>query len=115
MIKLTTNNNSAITLAQKMNKGDDGGYYKPNVDAEGLLTWEASAADMPEVESSNIMGPSGPIGPSGIYVGTEDPTNNPDILVWLVPTGEVSDYVMTETEVKSYIEESLGEVEDGTY
>ena len=97
-----------------MNKGDDGGYYKPNVDAEGQLTWEASTEDMPAVEGSNIMGPTGPIGPSGIYVGAEEPTD-PNILVWLVPTGTVSDYVMTETEVKSYIDESLGEVEDGTY
>jgi hypothetical protein len=113
LIKLTEKN-GAIALAQKMNKGDDGGYYKPNVDAEGLLSWEASAADMPTVESSNIMGPSGPIGPSGIYVGVEEPTD-PNILVWLVPTGSVSDYVMTETEVKDYIDTSLGEVEDGTY
>ena len=114
MIKLTTNN-GAVNVAQKMAKGDDGGYYKPNVDAEGQLTWEASAEDMPTVEPTNIMGPSGPIGPSGIYVGVEDPTNDPNILVWLVPTGSVSDYVMTEEEVKSYIDDSLEGVEDGTY
>lgn len=115
MIKLTTNNNGAVNVAHKMMKGDDGGYYKPNVDAEGQLTWEASAEDMPAVVGSNIMGPTGPIGPSGIYVGKEDPTNNPDILVWIVPDGEVSDYVMTETEVKSYIDDSLEEVENGYY
>jgi hypothetical protein len=113
LIKLTTKN-GAVNVAQKMAKGEDGGYYKPSVDAEGQLSWEASAEDMPTVESSNIMGPSGPIGPSGIYVGVEEPTD-PNILVWLVPTGTVSDYVMTETEVKDYIDTSLGEVEDGTY
>ena len=114
MIKLTTNN-GAVNVAQKMMKGDDGGYYKPSVDAEGNLNWKASAEDMPAVEGSNIMGPTGPIGPSGIYVGKEDPTNNPDILVWIVPDGEVSDYVMTEEEVKSYIDDSLEEVENGYY
>jgi hypothetical protein len=113
LIKLT-NSNGAVNLAHKMAKGDDGGYYKPSVDAEGQLSWEASAEDMPAVESSNIMGPSGPIGPSGIYVGVEEPTD-PNVLVWLVPTGNVSDYVMTEEEVKSYIDDSLEGVEDGTY
>ena len=114
MIKLTTNN-GAVNVAQKMMKGDDGGYYVPTVEEDGTLTWKASAEDMPVVEGSNIMGPTGPIGPSGIYVGQEDPTDNPDILVWIVPDGEVSDYVMTETEVKSYIDDSLEEVENGYY
>lgn len=113
MIKLTEKN-GAITLAQKMMKGDDGGYYIPTVDDEGNLTWSASDNDMPQVEPSNITGPSGPAGGSGIYVGVEEPTD-PNILVWLIPTGEVSDYVMTESEVKSYIDDSLEEVEDGTY
>jgi hypothetical protein len=107
-------NNGAVSVAQKMMKGEDGGYYVPIVEEDGTLTWEASAANMPNVEPSNITGPTGPMGSSGIYVGEDEPTD-PNILVWLIPTGEVSDYVMTETEVKSYIDESLGEVEDGTY
>lgn len=113
MIKLTEKNGS-VNLAQKMMKGDDGGYYIPNVDEAGNLTWTPSEEGMAETASSNIMGPTGPIGPSGVYVGVEEPTD-PNILVWLIPTGEVSDYVMTEEEVKSYIDDSLEEVENGYY
>jgi hypothetical protein len=47
-------------------------------------------------------------------VGIEEPSD-PDILVWLVPTGEVDGYVMTENEVKDFINTSLVEVEYGTY
>lgn len=113
MIKLTEKN-GAITLAQKMMKGDAGGYYKPAVDDEGLLTWAASDEEMPAVEPANIMGPSGPQGENAVYVGSEEPTN-PNILVWIEPKGQMTDYVMTETEVKDYIDDSLEEVEDGTY
>lgn len=113
MIKLQTKNGN-IDLSRKMMKGDDGGYYIPNVDENGNLTWTPSEEDMEVVESSNIVGPTGPRGDSAIYVGTEEPTD-PSVLVWLVPTGETSDYVMTETQVKDYIDESLEEVEDGSY
>ena len=109
-----TANEKALALHQKMMKGDDGGYYVPAVDDEGTLTWTPSEEDMPAVDASNITGPIGPQGSSGVYVGNDEPTN-PSILVWLIPAGETSDYVMTEAEVKNYIDESLGEVEDGSY
>ena len=112
MIKLAEKN-GAITLAQKMVKGDDGGYYIPKVE-EGVLSWTPSEDYMPQVEEANIAGPEGPKGESGIYVGVDEPTD-PDILVWLVPTGEVDGYVMTEEQVKDYITDSLVEVEHGTY
>lgn len=41
------------------NPGEDGGYYTPNVDNLGYLTWDASKANMPEVEGVNIKGPKG--------------------------------------------------------
>lgn len=86
-----------------------GGYYTPEVSAEGELSWTPSRDDMPEVETVNIMGPMGPVGPEGpqgpeglkgetgekgeqglpgkdgkpgIYVGNEEPTD-PDILIWI--------------------------------
>ena len=107
--------NSNISLAQKMMKGDDGGYYVPSVDESGVLAWTASEEDMPTVPSSNISGPVGPRGETGVYVGMEDPTDNPNILVWLTPDGEVNDYVMTEEEVKTYIDDRLEDVENGYY
>jgi hypothetical protein len=86
-----------------------GGYYTPEVSAEGELSWIPSREDMPEVETVNIMGPIGETGPqglqgpkgetgepgeqgpagkdgedgkSGIYVGNTEPTD-PDILIWI--------------------------------
>ena len=44
--------------------GEDGGYYTPTV-TNGVLTWEASKADMPDVPSANIQGPKGDKGDTG--------------------------------------------------
>ena len=83
-----------------------GGYYTPEVSAEGDLSWTASDENMPEVKTVNVMGPMGPQGPegkqgpkgdtgekgeqglpgedgkSGVYVGNEEPTD-PNILIWI--------------------------------
>ena len=45
--------------------GTDGGYYAPNVDNDGNLTWTASADNMPAVTGANIKGPRGDTGPQG--------------------------------------------------
>lgn len=98
------NTNERINLTVPSLKS--GGYYTPDVSAEGDLTWTPSREDMPEVETVNIMGPQGETGPqgiqgpkgetgepgiqgpagkdgkSGIYVGDEEPTD-PDILIWI--------------------------------
>lgn len=113
MIQLKAKNGN-VDLTQKIMKGDDGGYYIPHVDENGNLSWTPTEEDMIAAEVANILGPTGAQGPSGIYVGNEEPTD-PNVLVWLIPTGQVSDYVMTETEVKDYIDESLEEVENGSY
>lgn len=103
--------NSNISLTQKMMKGDDGGYYVPSVDESGVLAWTASEEDMPTVPSSNI---SGPRGESGVYVGEVEPIDE-EVLVWLNPEGDISGYVMSEKQVKEYIDKALTEVEYGTY
>lgn len=113
MIQLKTSNGN-VDLSQKLMKGDDGGYYIPAVDKDGNLTWTPSEEYMEPINPANILGPAGVAGAPGVYVGYDEPTD-PTILVWLKPDGEPSDYVMTETEVKTYIDESLEEVEDGTY
>ena len=46
-------------------KGDTGGYYTPSVNAEGVLSWTASEADMTAVPTANIKGPQGIQGPQG--------------------------------------------------
>lgn len=45
--------------------GEDGGYYRPSVDANGVLSWTASKTDMPSVSSANIKGPKGDTGETG--------------------------------------------------
>lgn len=45
--------------------GADGGYYTPNVDNDGNLTWTPSADNMPAVTGANIKGPQGDTGPQG--------------------------------------------------
>ena len=55
--------------------GEDGGYYTPNVDASGNLTWAASAGGMPPVASANIKGAKGDKGDTGAdgAPGTQGP------------------------------------------
>lgn len=43
----------------------EGGYYKPEVDAQGNLSWTASKDDMPMIAGANITGPQGETGPQG--------------------------------------------------
>ena len=57
-IDLTTNIGQMI-------KGDDGGYYIPAVDADGILTWTPSEEGMEPVISANIKGPQGLPGKDG--------------------------------------------------
>lgn len=45
--------------------GEDGGYYQPDVDGSGNLTWTASKPGMPAVSGANIKGATGPAGTNG--------------------------------------------------
>lgn len=58
--------------------GTDGGYYKPSISPEGMLSWTPSKAGMPDVESMNVRGEAGKDGKSayqyaveGGYAGSE--------------------------------------------
>lgn len=63
--------------ALKGDSGEDGGYYTPSVDDSGNLSWEASRADMPSVETVNIKGQDGSDGQrgTGILNVTTAPTS----------------------------------------
>lgn len=76
-------------------KGDDGGYYIPNIDEEGILTWIPSEEGMEPVEEQvAVIGPKGEPGEPGFYVGTEEPENQ---LVWINPEGtKTSDFATVE-------------------
>lgn len=93
--------------------GEDGGYYIPSVSETGDLSWSASKTDMPEVTTVNIKGKDGTDGKSGVYIGTEQPTD-PDTNVWINPEGTLDTY-LTESEVQALIDASLGVIENGTY
>lgn len=88
-----------------MFKGDPGGYYVPDVKEDGELTWAASEEDMPAVESSNITGPTGPRGKSGVYVGSEEPQEE-EVLVWVDTDGELADELAT----KEYVDDVISEL-----
>ena len=93
--------------------GEDGGYYVPSVSETGDLSWSASKSGMPEVTTVNIKGKDGTDGKSGVYIGTEQPTD-PDMNVWINPEGTLDTY-LTESEVQALINASLGVIENGTY
>lgn len=45
--------------------GEDGGYYTPFVDANGILHFTPSKSGMPEVPGANVQGPQGESGEAG--------------------------------------------------
>ena len=85
-----------------MLKGDPGGYYVPEVKENGDLTWVASEEEMPQVKPSNIIGPIGPRGESGVYVGAEEPQEK-EVLVWVNTNGTEADELAT----KQYVSDAL--------
>ena len=124
-IQLKTNSGQ-VDLTAKLAKGENGGYYTPSVNAEGKLTWFPSDDDMPAVEDTNIRGPQGlpgeagvqgpqgeqglpgldgKDGESGVYVGTEEPTDE-NMLIWINPDGTESGELAT----KSYVDEAIKSV-----
>lgn len=58
-----------IDMSEFMSEGDGGatgGYYIPSVDkTSGILSWDGSQSDMPDVEPVNIKGPKGDTGAQG--------------------------------------------------
>lgn len=76
--------------------GFDGGYYTPDVDENGVLSWTPSKLGMAEVESANVVGPAGEpgekgeAGDSGVYIGGNPPE---DVEVWIDPDGEMSQLI----------------------
>lgn len=101
MIELITNKESGVGIQYPGFKGDTGGYYIPDVDADGTLTWQASEEGMPEAEAANIKGDKGDKGDSGVYVGENEPTD--DSLVWINPNGGETEALATKDYVDTQI------------
>lgn len=82
------NPSGSISLSQKMKKGDDGGYYIPELDEKGNLSWHATEDDMPAIEPVNIKGQKGDKGDTGkdgvtpVHIGEEEPTDD-NVVIWL--------------------------------
>lgn len=104
-LKSNGNNLDLKTNIGQLIKGEDGGYYVPAVDEEGNLTWTSSNEEMPAVEGSNIKGPEGN---SGVYVGTEEPTDD-DKCIWINPEGEAAEADIFATE--RYVNEAIASIE----
>lgn len=100
-IKLKTSGGAVDLTAPQVVRGIDGGYYIPNVDLDGNLTWHPIRENMPDVPAINIKGNKGDKGDSGVYIGT---TPGEDDFVWIDPTdGEVTT-IMTRQEVERMLE-----------
>lgn len=96
-------------------EGKDGGYYIPSYSEDGYLEFSPTQPDMPAVESFKVVGEKGDkgdTGDSGVHIGENEPPTTAN--VWINPAGMPS-YIMTEAEVKAYIDSALEEVENGTY
>lgn len=120
MIRLQTNN-SNVDIKYPNIKGEDGGYYIPSVDENGVLSWTGSEEGMEEVATASIQGKDGepgPVGPKGdagkntVWTGDEEPGE--DYNVWIAPGGTPT-YIMTAEQCQEYIDAALREVEDGSY
>lgn len=110
-----THKGGAVTVVQ----GADGGYYIPNVDAAGNLTWEPTKSGMEIPEDVNIKGPAGAPGRDGkdgkdgadgvdaIHVGSSEPTG--DELIWINPDGEASGSLDRVDDIHVGTEEPTGE------
>lgn len=111
-IKLKTSSSAIDLTSGNIIRGIDGGYYIPNVDIDGNLTWHPIKDNMPGVTPVNIKGNKGDKGESGVYIGL---TPGEDDLVWIDPTdGEVTSLI-TRAEVERIVDEKLGVIENGTY
>lgn len=104
-VKVGTQGNQNLNVGPKWFKGDPGGYYTPTVSEDGNLTWLPSEEDMPAVPGSNIAGPEGPEGKSGVW--TEDTTPPEGYNVWIAPGGEAS-VTVTQEQMENYV---TGEIE----
>lgn len=114
-LKASNANLDLKTNIGQLIKGEDGGYYIPVIDEEGNLTWVASEEEMPEIVGANIIGPKGE---SGVYVGTEEPTD--DSVIWINPEGQgtADDKIATKEYVDNAIAnalEGIANAEDGAY
>jgi hypothetical protein len=96
----------SVNLMQKMMKGDDGGYYYPSIDENSNLSWFASEEGMAAPpQPINIAGPAGEKGEPGVYVGSEEPTE--DVLVWIDPQGDISENLAT----VGYVNEAIAAID----
>jgi hypothetical protein len=107
-LKMNNANLDLKTNIGQLIKGEDGGYYIPVIDEEGNLTWVASEEEMPEIVGANITGPAGE---PGVYVGTEEPTDE-DARIWINPEGQgtAGDSIAT----KAYVDEAISNIEAPT-
>lgn len=63
----------------------DGATFFPEVNDQGIISW-TNDKGRSNPEPRSVRGPQGPVGDSGVYIGTEEPTD-PDINVWINPDG----------------------------
>lgn len=76
---------------EKGEKGDDGGYYTPDLDDDGNLSWTGSEEGMPEVTGKNIKGPEG-VGIKEFIIGESEAGTNFYTVTIKLTNGEETKY-----------------------
>lgn len=112
-IKLKTNGGAIDLTAPQVIRGIDGGYYIPNIDLDGNLSWTPVRSNMPDIPGANIKGVPGDKGEPGVYIGT-----NPgeDDMVWIDPTDGITNNMMTREEIEELIAQlNIGDLDLASY
>lgn len=97
---------------------------KANLEAQPIIqaelsnpTYRGPIGPKGEKGDPGIPGPEGKqgeTGPSGVYIGTDEPTDN-TINVWIDTNGEPSVNYPTSAEVEQMINDAIGVIENGSY
>lgn len=133
-VKIVTNNNNISLQPTNGNVnlkapttttivGKDGGYYIPEVDTEGNLSWTPTKETMEAVDTVNIKGipgndgkpgepgqpgepgRPGDKGDPGVYIGDTPGEND---MVWIYPDGSVDDLA-----TKEYVDNAIANASIG--
>ena len=94
--------------------GVDGATFTPSVGSDGYLSWTNNKG-LNNPAPAYVRGPQGAQGKngsSGVYIGSDEPTEA-GINVWIDPNGQGGAGLTDD--IKSYIDQQLGVIENGSY
>ena len=96
--------------------GSDGATFTPFINSDGDVSW-TNDKGLTNPVTVNVRGPQGiqgiqgKDGVSGVYIGEDEPTES-GVNVWIAPSGLP---VSLTQEIKDYIDQQIGVIENGSY